>query len=138
MARKKVPEKRERPKLRKLFPERGPKWLIMEPARIAPVGGALFAALAMVYYVALQAGGAVIPPMDVVLGVLKTFVVSYAGTGLFIYFVMRVVEREFPEEDPRRRLGLMGAEEGREHDEYLTMTVPGMNDDSMQEGEDNA
>ncbi|MBI2425019.1 MAG: hypothetical protein HYV27_19495 [Candidatus Hydrogenedentes bacterium] len=110
----------------------------MDPARIAPVGGTFFAALAMLYFVALQAGGTAIPPMDVVLGVLKTFVVSYAGTGLFVYFVMRVIEREFPEEDPRRRLGLSGSEEGQNLDEHLTMSVPGMNDDSTQEGEDNA
>lgn len=135
---KKVPEKPERPKLRVLFPESGPKWLVLDPAKLAPVGGMFFTTLAMVYFMILQSMGWVVPPMDIVLGLLKTFVVSYAGTGLFVYFIMRVRDTEFPmADDPHKRLSLNDEDDSDEEDEQRKRrVVPGMNPDEPEEGED--
>lgn len=72
----------------------------MEPARLAPVGAALFALLALLFYVLRQFQGVSMAVGDVVVGVALTFVVAYAATGIFVYYVLRLAEHERPVEEP--------------------------------------
>ena len=99
-------KKPERPK--PVWPWRkagGPAWLLSEPARLAPLGGAVFALVALTFYFVRQSMGAAMPPMQVFTGVAVTFVVGYAATGCFVWYVLRVSWREFPpvEKEVRRR-----------------------------------
>jgi hypothetical protein len=67
-------------------------WLVMEPSRLAPVGGVVFALGAMLFYFVRQLRGAAMAPGDVIVGVLLTFVVAYAATGVIVYYVLRAAE----------------------------------------------
>lgn len=99
MKRKPRYKKPERPKPRMLFHSNRPSWVILEPARLAPVGGSLFALLTLIYYLARDWFGAAIAGMDIVVGVAFTFVIGYAATGIFVYWLLCVAARELPEED---------------------------------------
>ena len=88
----KHPKKPDLPKPRLLFPELGPRWLKMEPARLAMLGGLFFSTCVMVFYFIRQCFGSTMALPDVVLGVAKTFLVSYAGTGFFVWYLLRVAE----------------------------------------------
>jgi len=97
---KKEFEKPERPRLRRR-PDTGPQWLVLEPARLALVGGSFFATVALAYQVVRQWRGATLGIFEVAIGVGLTFVVSYAATGCFVWFLLWVAERELePEEVP--------------------------------------
>ncbi len=72
----------------------GPRWLKVEPPRLAMLGGLFFSTCAMVFYFTRQCFGVPMAPEDIVLGVAKTFLVSYIGTGFFVWYVLRVAERE--------------------------------------------
>ena len=91
---KRKPKKPPRPKLRKWFPHRGPTWLKLEPAGLATVGGLFFTACSVVVYLVRQLTGHDIALQDVVAGVTLTFVVSYAGTGLFVWYLLHLAEDE--------------------------------------------
>ena len=96
----KKPVKPERPKLAPFLGWLGskePRWLIVEPRKIGVVGGVFFATLALMYYVLRQFFGHTMMIQEVVIGVTLTFVVGYAGTGLFVVYVLWVGERELPE-----------------------------------------
>lgn len=117
----KKPVKPERPKLAPFLGWLGskePRWLIVEPQKIGVVGGTLFATLALLYYVIRQLLGYTMMIQDVVLGVLLTFVVGYAGTGLFVVYILWVGEREIPEvkEEKERRPSERRAEEASKED----------------------
>ena len=83
----------------------GPAWLLSEPARLAPLGGAAFALVALTFYFVRQSMGTPMPPMQVFTWVAVTFVVGYAATGCFVWYVLRVSWREFPpvEKEVRQR-----------------------------------
>jgi len=98
MRRKSKYKKPERPKPRALFQSNRPSWVILEPARLAPVGGSLFAFVTLLYYLARDWFGTAIAGMDIVVGVAFTFVVGYAATGVFVYWLLWVAARELPEE----------------------------------------
>ena len=98
----------ERPLRRKWIKESGPAWVVLAPSRVAPVGGFFFTALALTFYIAKQALGYETDFLRMVFGTVFTFVLSYAATGLFVWFLLIVGEREFPileKEHGRRGLG---------------------------------
>ncbi len=84
----------------------GVRWLKVEPPRLALLAGFFFGTVAMLFYFVRQCLGIVMDPMDVVLGVGKTFLVSYAGVGFFVWYLLRVAEREFappPKTPPKKK-----------------------------------
>jgi hypothetical protein len=87
-------KKPELPKPREFFPDMGPRWIKMEPARLAMLGGLFFSTLLMLIYFVRQLMGATMAPMEMILGIAKTFLVSYAGTGFFVWYLLRIAERE--------------------------------------------
>jgi len=98
MRRKPKYKKPERPKPRALFHSNRPSWVILDPARLAPVGGSLFAFATLLYYLARDRFGTAIAGLDIVVGVAFTFVIGYAATGIFVYWLLWVAARELPEE----------------------------------------
>ena len=72
----------------------GPRWLKVEPPRLATLGGLFFSTCTMVFYFIRQCLGVAMAPEDIILGVAKTFLVSYVGTGFFVWYVLRVADRE--------------------------------------------
>ncbi len=70
----------------------GPRWLKVEPLRLAMLGGVFFGTLAMVFYFIRQLLGAPMEPEAMLLGVARTFLVSYAGTGFFVWYILRVAD----------------------------------------------
>lgn len=113
---KRKPKKPPRPKLRKWFPQRGPTWLKLEPAGLATVGGLFFATCSMLVYLARQLFGSDIELPDIVVGVVLTFVVSYAGTGIFVWYMLHLAEGELGRPKPPA-----GAQE---EPEFETAAVP--------------
>jgi hypothetical protein len=97
-----------RPRYRRIFGKRSPSWLVLEPNRLGLAGGAVFATIAMLIYWVRGLTGAQMPPSQVLVGVGITFVISYAAVGIFVWYLLYVVEREFGppplEEVQRRRL----------------------------------
>jgi hypothetical protein len=91
---KKKPKTPQRPKTRRWFPQQGQKWLKLEPARLAPIGGLFFATCTMVLYLVRLLLGHDIEPQTVLIGVATTFLVSYAGTGFFVWYILRTAETE--------------------------------------------
>ncbi len=71
-----------------------PFWLIMDPSRVAPVGGVGCGLLALLVYFARQMAGVALAPGSVLVGTALSFVVGYAATGIFVYFLLRVAEVE--------------------------------------------
>ena len=76
-----------------------PVWLLAEPVRLAPLGGVVFALVALLFYFFRQSMGTAMPVMQVVTWVAATFVVGYAATGCFVWYVLRVSWREIPPEE---------------------------------------
>lgn len=73
----------------------------LEPAGLATVGGLFFATCSVVVYLVRQLAGGEIPLQDVVVGVTLTFVVSYAGTGLFVWYMLHLAEGELDRPRPK-------------------------------------
>jgi hypothetical protein len=70
--------------------------IVFEPARIAPIGGACFAVLALAFYLLLQVLGSPMAAGDVLVGVALVFVAGYTATGIFVYWLLLVADRELP------------------------------------------
>lgn len=70
----------------------GPRWLKLEPLPLAMLGGVFFGTLAMVFYFIRQCLGVPMAPDTVLIGVARTFLVSYAGTGFFVWYILHVAE----------------------------------------------
>lgn len=94
-----------RPQYRRIFKDRGPQWLVLEPNRLGLAAGAMFSALALVGYgLAGVIGGAPYPVGQQVVGAMATFVVGYAAVGIFVWYLLYVAEREFgPEIEPEKK-----------------------------------
>lgn len=75
----------------------GPRWLKMEPPRLALLSALFFSTCVMVFYFIRQCLGRSMEPPELLLGIAKTFLVSYAGTGFFVWYLLRVAERELPQ-----------------------------------------
>lgn len=58
------------------------------------LGGVFFSTLAMVFYFIRQCLGVSMEPETMLLGVARTFLVSYAGTGFFVWYILRVVDEQ--------------------------------------------
>jgi len=94
----------ERPPHRRLFVDRGPAWLVLEPHRLGLVAAAFFTLLAALFYLLRSSAGASFSPGDVLVGAMSTFVVSYAAVGLFVWYVLLVADREFgPQVAPEKK-----------------------------------
>jgi len=91
---KKKPKSPIRPKTRRWFPQQGQKWLKLEPARLAPIGGLFFSTCTTVLYLVRLLLGQEIEPKTVVINVATTFLVSYAGTGFYVWYILRTAENE--------------------------------------------
>jgi hypothetical protein len=136
----KKPEKPERPKLAPFLGWLGAKeakWLIVEPRKIGLFGGAVFGTLALVFYFVRQLFGHPMSIQEVLIGAFLTFVVGYAGTGLFVVYVLWVGEREIPEEidDKDRRKSERRAEEELTDEEEVPEGVEGVPESGAVEGE---
>jgi hypothetical protein len=68
--------------------------LKLEPAGLAAVGGLFFATCSVVVYLVRQLTGSAISLQDMAVGVSLTFVVSYGGTGLFVWYMLHLAEGE--------------------------------------------
>lgn len=69
-------------------------WFILEPARLGMVGGAVAAVGTLTYLYIRQQMGLVMEPSYVLFRIALAFVVSYALTGLFVYYLVWVADRE--------------------------------------------
>ena len=61
---------------------------------MATVGGLFFAACSMVGYLLRQLAGHPATLSEIVAGVALTFIVSYAGTGFFVWYMLHLAEVE--------------------------------------------
>jgi len=84
-------------KIRNFFAYKGPRWLDLNPYRLGFLGGVFFGWLNLVYYIVRSWYGAVYTPQAMLLGVGRTFLVSYAAVGLFVCYLLWVAQRELPE-----------------------------------------
>ena len=84
----------ERPRLASCVKDARPRWLIMEPAPLAAVCAVCCAFIVLLIQLIRQLGGAALSPGTVTVSVGLSFVVSYTLVGCFIYYVLRVVDRE--------------------------------------------
>jgi hypothetical protein len=101
--------KPERPRLRRRGkPAR--QWLILEPARVGAVGGALCALLTLVVNFVRHLAGSPAAPGSVIVAAALTFVVGYTLVGIFVWYLLWVAEQEWPEETATQsaRLGMRG------------------------------
>ena len=100
----------ERPPHRRVFVDRGPQWLVLEPHRLGMAAAALFSVLAMLGYNIAGWLGVPVPVSQMLIGAVATFVISYAAVGLFVWYVLLVAEREFgaPVERGKKSLSLLG------------------------------
>ena len=88
-------------------------WLAMEPAKLGTVVACFSAGLALLFLFVRQRLGTPMPIGDVALGVVKTFVVSYVATGLFVLYLLWVAERELaPPEESKKLKSLKEDEDG--------------------------
>ncbi len=95
----KQPKKPERPKPWSPWESRGASgWIVLEPVRLAPLGGTVAGVLALAYFLLRQSWGEYYSPGDVLVGAGLAFVVGYAATGLFVWYLLHVIWRELPEE----------------------------------------
>jgi hypothetical protein len=103
-----------RPSYRKVFVDRGPQWLVLEPHRMAMAAGALFMTLALFAYALAGWLGNPVPAAQVLIGALATFVVGYAIVGIYTWYVLLVAEHEFgpPVEVEKKSLSLLGSAGG--------------------------
>ena len=103
-------------KTRRWFPPQGQKWLRLEPARLAPIGGLFFSTCTMLLYLVRLLMGQEIEPQTVLLGVATTFLVSYAGTGFYVWYLLRTAETELAEAPPVKPVHSHGLDHGGLHD----------------------
>lgn len=103
-------------KTRRWFPPQGQKWLKLEPARLAPIGGLFFSTCTMLLYLVRLLMGQEIDPQTVLLGVATTFLVSYAGTGFYVWYLLRTAETELAEQAPAKSVHSHGLDPGGLHD----------------------
>lgn len=96
----------------------GPRWLKLEPLRLATLGGVFFSTLAMVFYFIRQCLGAPMAPEAMLIGVARTFLVSYAGTGFFVWYILRVADEELAT-PTAKNAGLSDTEHIHEEDEHI-------------------
>ena len=94
----------------------GPRWLKIEPSRLAMLSALFFSTCVMLFYFIRQCLGVSMGPVEVLLGVAKTFLVSYAGTGFFVWYLLRVAERELPQtsKKPLKRMHIRAEAENVE------------------------
>ncbi len=81
---------------------KNPGWIVLEPARLAPLGGAVAVVLALTYYLLREWWGVPMAASDVIVRVALVFVVGYAATGIFVWYVMAVAWRELTSREPER------------------------------------
>ncbi len=99
-SKKRAPEPPARPKPKAWFDPEYSFWIILDPAKVALLGGTLFATLTLLFYFVYQGmGGGAVSPMTVAVRVGLVFVVSYTATGVFSYYLLRVADRELEPED---------------------------------------
>lgn len=100
----------ERPHYRRVFVDRGPQWLVLEPHRLGMAAGALFSVVAMFGYNVAGWLGSPVPVSQMLIGAVATFVISYAAVGVFVWYVLLVAEREFgaPVEREKKSRSLLG------------------------------
>lgn len=67
----------------------------------------------MILYLVRLLSGYSIEPQAVIIGVAATFLVSYAGTGFYVWYILRMAENELdqPAAKPERRLDAAGSHE---------------------------
>lgn len=104
--------KPERPRLRRRAKPVG-QWLILEPARLGAVGGAVCALLALVANFVRHLAGGAVAPGGVIVSAALTFVVGYTLVGVFVWYLLSVAEREWPDAEATRpvRLGIKARED---------------------------
>ncbi len=84
----------ERPRLAPCIKDARPRWLIMEPAPLAALFAVCCAFIVLLIQIIRQLSGVALSPGAVIISVGLSFVVSYTLVGCFIYYVLRVVDRE--------------------------------------------
>lgn len=94
---KKASSQYERPRVKSWIDPNYRAYLVMEPAKVALVAATLVATLTALGIFLYQALGSPISPMVVVLRLVLAFFVSYALVGLFVYYLLWVMQRELPE-----------------------------------------
>jgi len=98
------------PKRRQLVRARKPGWIVLEPSRIGMAGGAAAGTFALIVYYLRGLFGDPVPPIDVLIGALLTFVVGYGAVGLFVWYLLIIAEREIPVEEVVSRYGATRSE----------------------------
>lgn len=71
---------------------------MLEPARLAPLGGTTAAVLALAYYLFREWMGLPMSAATIIVRVSLSFVVGYAATGILVWYVLQVLWRERPVE----------------------------------------
>jgi hypothetical protein len=121
-----------RPRLRRPR-KRAEQWLILEPARLAALGGAVCGLLVLLVNLLRQVAGIPVSPGNVLVAAALTFVVSYTLIGVFVWYLLWVAEKEWPDLEPEARTIHL---EGRRDRAAAVETAPenAMPDDADNEG----
>jgi len=69
-------------------------WIVVEPIRLAPLGGAVAGMVALAYFLLRQWRGESYSPGNVIVWVGLATVVGYAATGIFVWYLLHVLWRE--------------------------------------------
>jgi hypothetical protein len=97
------------PRLKRFYTPAARAWIIMDPARLALLGATVISWLALVIFFLVK--GDALRPLALLVRVGATFVVSYAGIGLFVCFIIWVAERELWAKKPAEAVAAETASE---------------------------
>lgn len=93
-----------RPQYRRIFKDTGPQWLVLEPHRLGLIAGSLFTVIVLVVYSVIGVWRGPLPFGQQLIGAMATFVVGYAGVGIYVWYLLYVTEQEFgPEVEPEKK-----------------------------------
>lgn len=113
----KKPRRPEQPRLRNVFGRPNAAWLILEPHRVGLLIGTLAATLLLSIQFIRQLQGALVDVGSLLVGALTLFVVSYGASGLFVWYLLYVRERELaPVEEKKVSHELKGRKHAEHHD----------------------
>lgn len=90
--------KPERPKLAPFFKKLPKGWITFEPMHWALLGGFFFGVVALMIYSICYLLGMDLNPHRVIIRIALSFVLGYGLSGVFIWYLLFVVQREIPEE----------------------------------------
>lgn len=109
----------EQPKLRNVFGKPDSAWLILEPHRVGLLIATLITTVLLSIQFIRQLQGTTVDTGSLLVGALTLFVVSYGASGLFVWYLLYVRERELaPLEEKKVSHELKGRKHMEHHEHH--------------------